>query len=469
MLHPAVDIAPSLKVAVLIPLYNHARYIGAAVASLRAQSRPPDRVIIIDDGSTDGSLNALIAAGDGPAPRSSLAVALAGKGSPAATGDRIETRTEVLIQTNAGAQATLNRAIAMAEDCDYVAILNSDDCYHPRRLERCLAFLEEHPQIDLVCTRLRLIDEDGETLPADTPRARWFSAAWSYSTGFDGVNPPDLAEWLGLANFAGSSSNFFARTPYLRAHPFQAYRFAYEYHTLVVAALDHKLGVLDAELLDHRIHPARDHATEPERLIREMLRINLDLARALAGRLVVEPALRAAFTRYQRALWSNVSAVRADLFNFLLCEALAMLPGGVADQLIDQLDRERYPEIAEFPNRAIIKTQGDAASAPGLTGGLADRFYQLRAQLSGVRADARPWMEYRQLQTALLDSRWYALGRLLGRARTITQAGGRTAPEKLTALRERIAASRWLRLGHRLGVRSATRLLALCRSSAQVD
>ena len=465
MLHPAVDIALSLKVAVLIPLYNHARYIGAAVASLRAQSRPPDRVIIIDDGSTDGSLNALIAAGDDPAPR----VSLAARGQQAVAGGRIETRTEVLIQANAGAQATLNRAVALADDCDYVAILNSDDCYHPRRLERCLAFLEEHPGIDLVCTRLRLIDEEGETLSADAPRARWFSAAWSYAAGLDGVNPPDLAEWLGLANFAGSSSNFFARTPYLRAHPFQDYRFAYEYHALVVAALDHKLGVLDAELLDHRIHPAEDHAVEPERLIREMLRINLDLVRALAGRLVGEPALRAAFHRYQRALWSNVSAVRADLLNFLLCEALAMLPDGIADQLIDQLDREHYPEITQLPNRALIKTQGAATAASGLTGGLADKFYQLKAQLSGVRADARPWMEYRQLQTALLESRWYALGRLLGRARAITQAGGRTAPEKLTALRERIAASRWLRLGHRLGVRSAARLLALCRSSAQVD
>ena len=272
-----------------------------------------------------------------------------------------------------------------------------------------------------------------------------------------------------MANFAGTTSNFFARAPYLRSHPFQDYRFAYDYHTLVVAALENKLGVLDAELLDHRIHSAGNHVAEPERLIREMLRINLDLARALAGRLGVEPALRAAFTRYQRALWSNFSAVRADLFNFLLCEALALLPGGLADELVRQLDRERYPEIAEYPNRAIVIAHSPAASSLGPTSGLADKFYQLKAQLSGLRTDARPWMEYRQLQTALLDSRWYALGRLLGRARAITQAGGKTAPEKLTVLRERIAASRWLRLGHRLGVRSATRLLALSRSSAQVD
>ena len=458
-----------MKVAVLIPLYNHARYIGAAVASLRAQSRPPDRVIIIDDGSTDGSLTALIAAGEEPAPRVFPSGGLVAKAHEAASGARIETRTDVLIQANVGVRDTINRAVTLADDCDFVAILNSDDCYHPRRLERCLAYLEQHPQIDLVCTRLRLIDADGETLPPDAPRARWLAAAWSYATGFDGGSAPDLAEWIGMANFAGTTSNFFARAPYLRAHPFQDYRFAYDYHALVVAALENKLGVLDAELLDHRIHSAAIHPAEPERLIREMLRINLDLARALAGRLSVEPALRTAFTRYQRALWSNVSAVRADLFNFLLCEALALLPGGLPAELVRQLDREHYPEIAEYPNRTIVSAHSPAASPLDPTSSLADKFYQLKAQLSSLRADARPGTEYRQFQAALLASRWYALGRFLGVVRPIPEAGGQTAPEKLEGLRERTAASRWLRLGRRLGVSSAKRLLALSRSSALVD
>ena len=93
------------------------------------------------------------------------------------------TRTEFLPQANAGAHATINRLIALADDCDYIAILNSDDCYHPERIERCLEFLESYPTVDLVCTRLRLIDEAGEPLSADAPRAKWFSAAWSFSAG----------------------------------------------------------------------------------------------------------------------------------------------------------------------------------------------------------------------------------------------------------------------------------------------
>ena len=440
------------KVAVLIPLYNHERYIGAALASLRAQTRPPDRVIILDDGSTDGSLGTLMAS-SGAQPPASTTGPHAG----------IEPRIDILFQPNAGAHATLNRLVGLADDCDYLAILNSDDCYHPRRLERCLEYLDAHPAVDLLCTRLRLIDENNQTLPADAARARWFSAAWSFRAGADDSSQLDLSEWLGLANFPGTTSNFVARADYLRAHPFTAYRFAHDYYALVRAALDNKLAVLDAELLDYRVHSANTISTEPERLIREMLRINVDLARDLAPRLVAEPALRAAFARYQRSAWNNVSAFRADLFNLLLTEAMALLPPAAVQALLDGLDLQRFPEVAQYPNRAIVNAHDPAAPALGPTSGLADKFYVLKAQLSATRADLRPWTEYRQIQAALLASRWFALGRLLGCVRPIVRAGGKTAPEKLAILRQRIVASRWLKLGQRLNFSSAARLLSLCR------
>src|SRR5579862_5049820 len=49
---------PSMSVAVVIPLFNHERYIADALRGLLAQTRPPDRIIVIDDGSSDGSLDA---------------------------------------------------------------------------------------------------------------------------------------------------------------------------------------------------------------------------------------------------------------------------------------------------------------------------------------------------------------------------------------------------------------------------
>ena len=437
-----------MKVAVLIPLYNHERYIGAAMASLRAQTRPPDRVIVLDDGSTDGSLGAMMAyAANAPVA------------APAGKAAGIEPRIEILFQPNAGAHAALNRLVSLADDCDYLAILNSDDCYHPRRLERCVEYLDAHPEVGLLCTRLRLIDEAGGTLPADSPRSRWFSAAWSFRAGTDDASALDMAEWLGLANFPGTTSNFVARADFLRSRPFANYRYAHDYHALVHAALEGRLAVLESELLDYRVHSANTISTEPERLIREMLRLNLDLARELGPRLPVEPGLRDTYMRYLRASWSNVSAFRADLFQLVLTEAVTLLPPKAVDALLAELDPARFPEITQFPNRAIVNTHNPAWPALGPTSGLADKFYALKAQLSASRADQRPWTEHRQLQTALLASRWFALGRVLGLVNVVLRAGGKTGEEKITILRQRVAANRWLRLGRRLGIPSAGRLL----------
>ncbi len=452
ILHPS----PGLKVAVLIPLHNHERYIGAAMASLRAQTRPPDRIIVLDDGSTDGSLGAMLTYA-ASAPAAEI------PGKPAG----IEPRIEVLFQPNAGAHATLNRLVALADDCDYLAILNSDDCYHPRRLERCLQYLDANPRVGLLCTRLRLIDAAGETLPADAPRSRWFSAAWSFRAGTDDASAPAMAEWLGLANFPGTTSNFVARADFLRARPFSPYRFAHDYHLLVHAALEGRLAVLDSELLDYRVHDANTISTEPERLIREMLRLNLDLARELGPRLPVEPDLRALYARYLRASWSNVSAFRADLFQLVLAEALTLLPGQAVDALLAELDAARFPEVAQFPNRAIVNAHHLTAPAFGPTEGLADRFYALKGQLSAARSDQRPWTEHRQLQTAMLASRWFAVGRMLGWVDAILRAGGKTGPQKVTILRERLVANRWLRIGVRLGVPSAKKLFTLAQAAAQ--
>ena len=45
-----------MKLAVVIPCYNHERYVAAAIESVLGQTRPPERFLIIDDGSKDGSV-----------------------------------------------------------------------------------------------------------------------------------------------------------------------------------------------------------------------------------------------------------------------------------------------------------------------------------------------------------------------------------------------------------------------------
>lgn len=375
-----------VSVAVVIPLYNHERYIGEALRSVLAQTRPADRVIVLDDGSSDGSLAAAQAIAD--------------------------PRLTVLTQPNAGAHETLNRAIALAPEAEFIAILNSDDLYEPARLETCLGFLEEHPETDVICTRLRLIDEEGELLPASDPKARWLRSLWQ-------ARPGSLPEWLGIANFTKTTSNLVGRSAYFRSHPFRPYRFVHDYFFAVTASLEGRLAVVEEELLRYRTHAGNTIKSGPAAgLTREVLRMNLDLLRIHAAALEASPEMRARCAGYFRLLARNHADFRLEPFLALLARQLAALPDAAAEQLCSSLSPEQFPELL-------------AGKSPALREAIALADYQ------------------RELQ-AIAASRWLALGRLFGGGLPVLNDAP-TAEARLAALRKVCAASSWHQLGCRLG------------------
>lgn len=126
------------RVTVFIPVYNRARYIGQAIESVLAQSFCDFEILIIDDGSRDASRDVVARYRD----------------------SRI--RLEVNPR-NLGIPATRNRGLELARG-DYLALLDSDDLAHPRRLERQVAFLDAHPQCAEVGTWCGFIDERGMRL-----------------------------------------------------------------------------------------------------------------------------------------------------------------------------------------------------------------------------------------------------------------------------------------------------------------
>lgn len=428
-----------MKTAVLIPLFNHAGFIAAALDSVRAQTRAPECLLVVDDGSTDNSAAAVAAWLDAAPPG-------------------FRARVEFFPQRNLGAHAALNRLVALAAErgCEAAAILNSDDGFHPERLARGLAFLEANPGVSLLCTRLRLVDAAGRPLPADAERARWLDAAWA--AGNVDRDPqtggPDLPAWLGRVNFAATTSNFLARVDWLRAHSFPPLRLAHDYALLVRAALGGRLAVLGEELLDYRVHGANTINAAPEALVAEMLQLTADLARELAPRLVdgAEPATRAAYARWRRAGWENFSAFRADLFEVLAARALARLPAGEEPAAL-LAEPGLRADAAHLPNVALA----DARAHPAA---LAERVERLEGQFAKTLADRQALAELRRLHALLLGSRWFALGRLLGQVRALHRAGGKTPVEKLAVLRDRLPRSRWLRLGRSLRSHSCTKLLA---------
>lgn len=124
-----------MKFSVVVPLYNKAPYITATIRSVLAQTFTDFEVIVVDDGSSDGS-GELVAAITDP-------------------------RIHLVRQVNAGVSAARNHAIALARG-EWVAFLDADDWHHPRYLATLLQCQNAYPDADTVaCDYLRLPDGDG--------------------------------------------------------------------------------------------------------------------------------------------------------------------------------------------------------------------------------------------------------------------------------------------------------------------
>lgn len=125
------------RVSVVIPLYQTEAYIGAALASVLAQTFTDYEVIVVDDGSRDR-----------------------GPDIARSTGDP---RVRVITQENRGLAGARNTGIRHAK-CDYVALLDADDLWDPRKLALHVAHLDSEPHVDVSFSASRLVDADGRDI-----------------------------------------------------------------------------------------------------------------------------------------------------------------------------------------------------------------------------------------------------------------------------------------------------------------
>jgi glycosyltransferase involved in cell wall biosynthesis len=125
-------------VGVVIPAYNADVFVAEALASVEAQSRPPDRIIVVDDGSTDRTAAVVTEW----ARHSSLPLTLHR-------------------QENRGISTARNAGIDRLEDADLIALLDADDVWKPWHLERCVGALERHGDVVLCFADRQPIDASG--------------------------------------------------------------------------------------------------------------------------------------------------------------------------------------------------------------------------------------------------------------------------------------------------------------------
>ncbi|NHC12723.1 glycosyltransferase [Motilibacter deserti] len=121
-------------VSVLLAVYNGERYVAAAVESVLAQTYGRLELIVIDDGSTDGTL-AILKGFEDP-------------------------RVRLVSRENRGLVTTLAEAASLARGT-YLARMDADDLSRRDRLARQVQFLESHPDVVLVGSDYTLIDEHG--------------------------------------------------------------------------------------------------------------------------------------------------------------------------------------------------------------------------------------------------------------------------------------------------------------------
>lgn len=209
------------SISVIIPLYNHEKFIEATIKSVVNQTVVPTEIIVINDGSTDDSHTVM---------------------------QRLcqeYHQIKYFLQTNQGAHSTINAAIAKAA-CKYIAILNSDDIYHPSRLELCLKYIISNPSVDMIVTAIQGIDEE----------ERLIELVWCnyYKSRYEETN--DLFLALVDGNFFFTTSNIFIKkSVFDEVGNFSCFRYAHDLDFFLRLITHNKKAVLINEpLLMYRIH-----------------------------------------------------------------------------------------------------------------------------------------------------------------------------------------------------------------------
>lgn len=215
------------RLSVVIPAYNHGRFVADAVHSVLAQTMADLELIVVDDGSTDDTLAVVKSIRD--------------------------SRLRVIAQTNGGTHAAINTGLGAAA-APLLAILNSDDAYEPERLAQTAAVLEREPDVALVGSHIQVIDAAGTPIAVKHGWADlepWPLQAPQRSFRADA----DPRTALLTENYWSTSSNFVFRRAHLeQIGAVRPLRYVHDWDLALRLALLGRLVLLQRPLLRYRVH-----------------------------------------------------------------------------------------------------------------------------------------------------------------------------------------------------------------------
>lgn len=196
----------SPSISVVIPVYNGAALIGKAIRSVLAQTMLPDEIIVVNDGSTDDTLETLVAFRDS---------------------------VTVISTDNRGVASARNSGIRAAAG-DWIAFLDADDVWHPDKLERQFDLLDRYPGAGMsFCNFIYLERADGSA------QQHFERFAGRVTFNVDAPIHPDPYDALLRENLVGTASSVVVRRDVLdQAGLFEtSYRQAEDYDLWLRCAL----------------------------------------------------------------------------------------------------------------------------------------------------------------------------------------------------------------------------------------
>jgi glycosyltransferase involved in cell wall biosynthesis/putative flippase GtrA len=253
--------------SIVVPCHNAAAFLPATLASILSQSVESLEVLVVDDGSTDGSAAVVTGIGD----------------------DRVRLWRQ---SPSGGPSGPRNRAIAEARG-RYVFFCDADDVMYPGKVARQVAILEENPGVALVFTDFAVIDGDGRVLePSFLGGYQTLRDVVAAGAGPGGALRRDLVvSGLLKANFIGTSSVAVRRSVLEQVGPFdETLASSEDLELWLRIARGHTCAFLDMVGHGYRRHPASlmQEGTDRHPLARiEVLRRQLAAGITAADRRVI--------------------------------------------------------------------------------------------------------------------------------------------------------------------------------------